>query len=171
MQFKIGKRAMYKRILVAVDGSKTSQAALHQGIQLAKEQHARLRLVHVIDEVALNVETPRELDKFWDAVREAGERILEKARARAVKAGIEPETKLLEIQTMGGLVRRVADFIVKEAKRWPADLIVIGTHGRRGLSHLLLGSVAEGVIRISAIPVLLIRGVERRARRARSRSA
>ena len=162
---------MYKRILVAVDGSKTSQLALRQGIQLAKEQQAQLRIVHVVDELTLNVESRYQLEDFWNAIRKAGEHILEKARARAVKAGIEPETKLLEIQTMGRLVRRVADFIVKEAERWPADVIVIGTHGRRGLSHLLLGSVAEGVIRISAVPVLLIRGVGRKARRTHSRSA
>lgn len=160
---------MYKRILVAVDGSKTAWLALRHGIQLAKEQQAQLRLVHVVDELTVNVETPHELEAFWNAIRKSGERILEKASADVAKAGIQPETKLLEIQTMGGLVRRVADFIVKEAEGWRADLIVIGTHGRRGLSRLFLGSVAEGLIRISAIPVLLIRGVERKSRRTRSR--
>jgi nucleotide-binding universal stress UspA family protein len=160
---------MYKRILVAVDGSKTSQLALRQGIQLAKEQHARLRLVHVVDEVSLNVETPHQLEAFWNAVRKAGARILEKEKARAVRAGIQPETKLLEIQTIGRLVRRVAEFIVQEAERWPADLIVIGTHGRRGISHLFLGSVAEGVVRISTTPVLMVRVAERKAKRAHPR--
>ena len=58
----------------------------------------------------------------------------------------------------GEPTRRVPDVVVAEAKRWPADLIVAGTHGRRGLSHLFLGSVAEGIIRISTVPVLLIRG-------------
>jgi nucleotide-binding universal stress UspA family protein len=160
---------MYKRILVAVDGSKTSQLALRQGIQLAKEQHARLRLVHVVDELNLNVETPYQLETFWNAIRKAGERILEKEKARAVRGGIQPEAKLLEIQTMGRLVRRVPEFIVKEAERWSADLIVIGTHGRRGVSHLFLGSVAEGVVRISTTPVLMVRGIERKAKRARTR--
>lgn len=162
---------MYRRILVAVDGSKASQLALRHGIQLAKEQQARLRIVHVVDELALNVETPRELKDFWNAIRKGGERVLEKARAHTVKAGIEPETKLLEIRAMGGLVKLVADFVVKEAERWHADLIVIGTHGRRALRRLLLGSVAEGVIRISAIPVLLVRGAGRKPRPDRSRSA
>ncbi|HLB16507.1 MAG TPA: universal stress protein [Burkholderiales bacterium] len=100
--------------------------------------------------------------------RKAGMRILENASVRAVKAGIEPQTKLLEIRTLGALVRRVADAIVEDAERWSADLIVIGTHGRRGLSKLFLGSVAEGVVRISSIPVLLIRGTDRSARRRRS---
>ena len=51
-----------------------------------------------------------------------------------------------------------APLLAAEAKAWPADLIVIGTHGRRGVDHLLMGSVAEGVVRISPVPVMLIRG-------------
>ena len=54
--------------------------------------------------------------------------------------------------------QRICDAINEEAKSWPADLIVIGTHGRHGFNHLLLGSVAEGVIRLAAKPVLVIRG-------------
>ena len=153
---------MYRRILVAVDGSKASGLALRQAIQLAKEQQARLRVVHVVDELLLNVETPRELKEYWGAVRKGGERVLEQASAHAAKAGIDSETKLLEIRTMGGLVRRIADVVVNEAERWRADLIVIGTHGRRALRRLLLGSVAEGVIRMSAAPVLLVRGPRRK---------
>lgn len=158
---------MYKRILVAVDGSDTSNAGLRHAIRLAKNVQARLRLIHVADEVTVNVETAYALEDFGSAIRRAGERILEKARAHAAKAGIQPETKLLEIQTLG---RRISDSIVEEAGRWPADLIVVGTHGRRGFSHLFLGSVAEGVVRISATPVLLIRQRERKPRRGRSRS-
>jgi nucleotide-binding universal stress UspA family protein len=158
---------MYKRILVAVDGSETSERALREGVRLAKEQHARLRLVHVVDELTAAGERPATPRQFWKAVREAGERILESARARAAQDGIEPETKLLEIRTFGGLVRRVPDLIVADARRWDADLIVIGTHGRRGLSKLLLGSVAEGVMRTAGMSVLLVRAAERKTRRAR----
>ncbi|KTD42196.1 universal stress protein [Legionella parisiensis] len=53
---------------------------------------------------------------------------------------------------------KVPEKIIEAAKNWPADLIVVGTHGRRGYQHLLLGSVAEGVIRNAPMPVLLIRG-------------
>ncbi|HYL23144.1 MAG TPA: universal stress protein [Burkholderiales bacterium] len=56
------------------------------------------------------------------------------------------------------LVRHIPEVIVKEAERWPADLLVIGTHGRRGLNRFLLGSVADGVLRRSSVPVLLVRG-------------
>jgi nucleotide-binding universal stress UspA family protein len=61
----------------------------------------------------------------------------------------------------------VPSLIVDEAGRWRADLIVIGTHGRRGISKLLLGSVADGVVRTAATSVLLIRGDGREAGRAR----
>jgi len=158
---------MYKRILVAVDGSNTSERALREGIRLAKEQRARLRLVHVVDELTAQGERPSTPGDFWKAARKAGERILENARAQAAQEGIEPETKLLEIRTFGSVIRRLPNLIVEEARRWPADLIVIGTHGRRGLSKLLLGSVADGVVRSSGTSVLLIRGLERKARRAR----
>jgi nucleotide-binding universal stress UspA family protein len=124
-------------------------------------------VVHVLDELTAKGEVPSTPAEFWKAVRKAGGRILESARARALEEGVEPETKLLEIRTFGSLVRRVPNLIVEEARRWSADLIVIGTHGRRGLSKLLLGSVADGVVRTAGTSVLLIRGAGRTAPRAR----
>jgi nucleotide-binding universal stress UspA family protein len=82
-------------------------------------------------------------------------RILAKAETVARDAGVKAETKLIE-STPGGA--RIASIIAAEAKAWPADLIVIGTHGRRGMDHLMMGSVAENVVRVSPVPVLLIRG-------------
>jgi len=158
---------MYKRILVAIDGSKTSERALQEGIALAKEPRARLRLVHVVDEFTVQGETPSTPADFWKAVRKAGARLLESARARAAKDGIDAETRLAEMRTFGSLVRRVSNLIVEDARRWKADLIVIGTHGRRGLSKLLLGSVADGVVRTAGVSVLLIRGGARKARGGR----
>ena len=158
---------MYKRILVAIDGSETSERALDEGVALAKAHRARLRLVHVVDELTAKSATPSTPADFWKVVRKAGALILESARARAAQDGIEAETKLLEIRTFGSLVRRVPNLIVEDARRWDADLIVIGTHGRRGLSKLLLGSVADGVVRTSGASVLLIRGADRKARRIR----
>lgn len=158
---------MYKRILVAIDGSATSNLGLRHAIQLAKEQHARLGLVNVVDEVVMELETHAEMIEIWNACKKSGETLLQKARSLAAKAAIEPETKLLEIETFG---QRIADSIVEEAKRWRADLIVLGTHGRRGLSHVFLGSVAEGVVRISTTPVLLIRGLVGKPKRPGPRS-
>jgi nucleotide-binding universal stress UspA family protein len=158
---------MVRRILVALDGSDTSERALREAIRLAQAPRARLRLVHVVDEFAAKAAPAASLDAFWKAARAAGRSLLDEAAARARKAGVEPETRLLEIRTLGSLVRRVPSLIVDEAGRWRADLIVIGTHGRRGISRLLLGSVADGVVRTAATSVLLIRGAGRKAGRAR----
>ncbi len=147
---------MFKRILVAVDGSATADLALQEAIKLAREQQAQLRIVHAID--ILNVYLgdgfvdPSEIS---EAQTRSGQEILGKAEAVARDAGIAVETGLLVIDTVG---RRVPEMIAADAESWPADLIVICTHGRGGLSHLLMGSVAEGVVRVATKPVLLIRG-------------
>lgn len=147
---------MYPKVLVAIDGSPTSDAALVEAITLAKEQGSALRLVHVVDAgpAYLSAETPFQLDEYERALYKAGEQILEKALAQVRARGLETETKLIQIVTIN---EHAADELVAEAQRWPADLIVVGTHGRRGFRHLLLGSVAEGVIRSAKQPVLLIR--------------
>lgn len=75
--------------------------------------------------------------------------------AKAKAARIKFNTKLAAIRR---LTQRICDVINNEAKRWPADLIVIGTHGRRGFNRMVLGSVAEGIIRLADKPVLVIHG-------------
>ena len=147
---------MFKRILVAVDGSHTAELALQEAIKLAAEVRAQLRIVHVVDIVNLNLSTefpnPTEI---WDAMTKAGKEILRKAAAAANEAGIAVESGLIEIDTLG---QRIPEVIAADADAWSAELVVIGTHGRRGLSRLLMGSVAEGVVRVATKPVLLIRG-------------
>ncbi len=145
---------MYQRILLAVDGSSTSDAALEEGIKLAKDQGARLRLVHVLDfsPLAWGTEGYIDLTVIEDAIRRTGEQILAKASQRAAEQKVEVESELLEC-----FGERVPHRISEEAEHWGADLIVIGTHGRRGFDHLLLGSVAEGVSRRASVPVLLVR--------------
>lgn len=147
---------MFKRILVAVDGSDTADQALQEAIKLAKELQAQLRIVHAVDTVNINLgeEFPNP-SEIADAMTRSGQEILRKAGAVARAAGIPVETRLIEIDTLG---HRIPEMIAADAEAWPADLIVICTHGRRGLSRLLLGSVAEGVVRVATKPVLLIRG-------------
>ena len=148
---------MYKHILVAVDGSDTSNLALQEAIRLAKEQQAVLRLVHVVDETPayMTMDMPYSIADYQKAMREAGQKVLATCAATAHQAGIEVDTQFVVLEL---LAQRICDAINEEAKRWPADLIVIGTHGRHGFNHLLLGSVAEGVIRLATKPVLAIRG-------------
>lgn len=147
---------MYKRILVPVDGSSTSDFALREAIEFVIDQKAELRIIHVIEDVApvWDVEFLN-FNEIREALRQAGKNMLAKAEAVARDAGIKAETRLIEATPPG---TRIASMIAAEAKAWPADMIVIGTHGRRGVDHLLMGSVAEGVVRISPAPVLLIRG-------------
>lgn len=147
--------AMFKRIMVAIDGSSTANAALHEAVKLAKDQQAVLHIVHVVDIVMLAVESPYELTEYEDLVRRAGEQMLNQAAAVARGGGIEVETVLLEVRQFQD---RIADEIARSAKDWRADVIVIGTHGRRGLSRLFIGSVAESLVRIAPASVLLIRG-------------
>jgi nucleotide-binding universal stress UspA family protein len=151
---------MFPRILIAVDGSDTSERALREAIVLAEEGASRLRIVHALDLVIGEIETPYELSEYEASLRADGERILKRAAQRANKAGVNAETSLLEVLQYGD---RVADEIVREAEKWRASLIVIGTHGRRGFRRALMGSVAEGVVRIAGAPVLLIRGKQARA--------
>jgi nucleotide-binding universal stress UspA family protein len=148
---------MYSRILVAVDGSHSSELALQQAINLAKLLDAHLRIVHAVEEVnAVNWDSEfGDPTEVWDALAQTGRKILDRAAAVAAEAHINTDTTLIELNTRN---RRVSEVIKEEADAWPADLIVVGTHGRRGLSHVFLGSVAEGVARIANHPVLLVRG-------------
>jgi nucleotide-binding universal stress UspA family protein len=155
---------MYKRILVAIDGSDTSDLALREAIRLAKDQNAMLRLVHVVDvtppphvttEPLSPLATQFPLADYQKALQEAGEKLLATRATTAREAGIDVDTKLIIVGILG---ERIVDAIEEQSKQWPADLIVVGTEGRRGFQRLMLGSVAEGVVRIATKPVLLIRG-------------
>ena len=144
----------YKRILVPVDGSRTSTAGLREALRLAKNQHARLRLLHVVDEMII-FNTPEgsiNLAPLLKALDRYGKRLLRKAEKLAFSRGIKAESELWE-----NAGARIADVITGRAKRWRADLIVMGTHGRRGVNRMLLGSDAELVVRNAAAPVLLVR--------------
>ena len=148
---------MFKRILVAVDASETSDLALQAAIRLASEQQASLRIAHVIDTTDINSMGSEYLDPsgMLERLTKNGQSILDKAEAAATAAGVAAETSLVKIEAMN---QRISEAIANEAEAWPADLIVIGTHGRRGLTRLFLGSVAEGAARLATKPVLLIPG-------------
>jgi nucleotide-binding universal stress UspA family protein len=145
---------MYKNILVAVDGSAASLRGLDEAIKVAKGVGGKLMLVHVVDELVAAADYVPSVyfDGIIQGLRETGTKVLEQGATIARRAEVPTEQGLLE--TVGG---RAADEIVRRARDWPADLIVMGTHGRRGLKRLVMGSDAELVVRLSAVPVLLIR--------------
>src|SRR5215813_1848263 len=140
---------VYKRILVPVDGSTTSMAGLDEALRLAKNQKARLRLLHIVDErmIFSNAEAGLNVEPVIDSLKKGGKRILERAAKLASARGVRADSELAENATS----------LVARARRWRADLIVMGTHGRRGVNRLVLGSDAELVVRSSPVPVLLIR--------------
>lgn len=145
---------MYKRILVGIDGSFPAVLALDEAIKLAREQGAKLRILHVVDSglvVSPNVPSANLVESEPARVEE-GRSILESAGDRARKEGVEAQTVLLEEMT-----HQPGQLIVDQAVEWPADLIVCGTHGRRGVRRLLLGSDSEYVVRRTPVPVLLVR--------------
>lgn len=144
---------MYQHILVPIDGSATSKLALQEALKFAQQQNARLELVHVLEDIwYFDQDNLLNYAALLESMRSSGEKILAQAQTLAQQVGITVETKLLEARG-----ERIASIIVEEAKRWSAELIIIGTHGRSGFSRLLLGSITEGVVRTAHIPVLLIR--------------
>jgi len=149
----------YRRILVPVDGSPTSAKGLKEAIKLTKEGRGKLLLLHVVEEYSafMAPEVGTSIAPILDSLRAAGKRTLAKVARGAAKSGARPQPVLVE-----NFGSRVADTIVKQAKRLRADLIVMGTHGRRGVKRALLGSDAELVVRHSRVPVLLVPAAGRR---------
>lgn len=149
---------MYARILVPVDGSPTATAGLREAMRLARGGRATIRLIHVIDRLSLVQAmdpTPMVVD-IMKSLEVSGRSALEEARALVEKAGIAVQVTLKR-PARGS----VADAIVEETRRWKAELIVMGTHGRRGISRMIMGSTAQGVVASSKSPVLLVRGPRR----------
>jgi len=149
--------SIYRRILVPVDDSSTAQAGLAAAIALAQDQQARLKLVAVANEAVKNYAggelgwiEPEGLD---ERIKTDSVASLDKAEKQAVAAGLSAERELI-VATDGHVGRH----IVQAALAWKADLIVIGTHGRQGLSLWLSGSTTETLLRGLNVPLLVVPG-------------
>jgi nucleotide-binding universal stress UspA family protein len=144
---------MYSRIMVAVDGSTASQRGLDEAIELARHLKSRILLVHVVEPwVMLTDTTPSTLHQLAEFTRSGGARLLKECEEKVAKAGVEVDSELVEtVATPAG------ECIAQKAKDADADLIVCGTHGRRGIRRLLMGSDAEQILRRAPVPVLLVR--------------
>ena len=142
---------MYQRILIPIDGSPTSNKALDAAVRLAREAGGSLRVVHVLDDLA-SITGYEYRGDLVALARDEGAKILASALSFAKAAGVEADSSLVE-----SAGKRLGDTVAQEAREWKADLVVVGTHGRKGVSRVLLGSGAEQVIRAAAVPVLVIR--------------
>ena len=154
---------MFKQVLVAVDGSPTANRGLRTAIDLAADQKAALAIVHVIDDMTsvsyvgdMGYVPGTFIDRVLDDLRANGRRILDKASALAKNAGVDARQVLVEAK--GG---SIADAILAQVRKVRADVIVLGTHGRRGLRRMVMGSDAEAIVRDARVPVLLVRGNDR----------
>ena len=147
---------MYERILVPVDGSETSRLGLREAIRLARSLNSRIRLIHIVNKLPWI--TPEELSAgtvqtLVDQLHSSGECILHDSVTEVRAAEVAVDSRLIE--AMGS---EAGDCVIEEAASWPADLIVCGTHGRRGVRRVLMGSDAEHILRRSSVPVLMVRG-------------
>lgn len=148
----------YSKIAVAVDGSSTSDLALQEAIRVASGGGGSVLALYVVDNGVMLFDAgfydPTQIER---AYVDSGKKALEAAGGMLGSAGVKFETKLV---TEPAVIGDIAGSINSAASEWGADLLVIGTHGRRGVRRLVLGSVAEAVIRQSTTPVLLVRGQE-----------
>ncbi len=146
---------MYQNILVPIDGSQTAELGLREAIGLASRLAARIRLMHVISDRPwlYSGTSPEVFDEILTHLRSSGESIIHEAKVAVRAAGVEVDHRLLEAPG-----DQAGEFIVAEAQGWPAQLIVCGTHGRRGLRRVLMGSDAQYIVTHSPVPVLLVRG-------------
>jgi len=140
-----------RHVLVAYDGTPQSEAALEHACR--HRDDTRLTLLHAIDPVAAGVSTevslPSTAPEWYESARERADALLSEAAATAAGHGLAAET-VVE-------VGRPAAAVVEYAEAYDVDHVVIGSHGRTGLSRVLVGSVAEAVVRRSPVPVTVVR--------------
>lgn len=145
---------MYSRILVPIDGSPTAQRGLEEALALAKLHRSSIVLLHVMEAFPMvpDMTSAVAWEQLDAALKDQGKKLLEAAHRAATEAGVASESRL-----DNSLAGRVCDIIVEQARATRCELIVMGTHGRRGIAHAMIGSDAERVIRLSPVPVLLVR--------------
>ncbi|MFT3803119.1 MAG: universal stress protein [Burkholderiaceae bacterium] len=146
---------MYKKILVPIDGSETAHLALEHAGAIARLCEASVVLLHVIDDQSYSSGYARPSVYIRDvrpAVLRSGKELLDGAARELDKMGVSVNSVLIESHG-----ERVAELIARQAAEQRCDLIALGTHGRRGVERLVIGSDAENLARIASVPVLLVR--------------
>ena len=146
----------FHHLLVPIDGSPTADKALDEAIRLASGSGAKVTLLHVMD--ALSHMTgfesgTRYAEQILPLMRSAGENLLAQAGQKVLAQGLKVECILIT-EGPGRVFEHVAD----HARNNNVDLIVLGSHGRRGIGRALMGSDAEQIIRHAPVPVLVVRG-------------
>lgn len=152
---------MYKRILIAIDGSETAEHAFDSALQLAHDNDAQLQPLYVIDNPLIAFDAPGyDPSILRDACVEEGKRLMADALARMRHENVAGTPRVVDVTPIG---EDISERIRISAHEFNADLLVLGTHGRRGFKRLFLGSVAERVVRSATLPVLLVPGRQAQA--------
>jgi nucleotide-binding universal stress UspA family protein len=142
---------LYKKILIATDGSEYTKNSVDYGIDLAKNTGAKLHAIYVVDTAAFaSIPMDAAWESMYELLRQEGDEATKYVADRAEAEGLDVERNTVE--------GHPADEIIKYAEKNSISLIVMGTLGKSGLDRFLLGSVAEKVVRTSKIPVLVVRG-------------
>jgi nucleotide-binding universal stress UspA family protein len=139
----------FKKILIAIDGEPIAAHAADMGAELARLAGAEMAFIHVIDPELVNAaDTGLQPAALAEQAKEDARRLIEEFRKRLP----QPASALAFVE-----VGSAATEIANAARDWPADLVVIGSHGRGGVKRALMGSVAESVMRHAPCPVLVVR--------------
>ncbi|MES2181117.1 MAG: universal stress protein [Pseudomonadota bacterium] len=148
---------MYQRILCPVDGSATSDCGMAEAIKLAKNQNAKLRFLHVVDTYIPTLDVTLDFNVAYlpEILHNNGKKLLQTAEDAARAEGVTVDSHMVES------IGTVSQFVVSEAETWPADLIVMGTHGLRGIKRMVMGSDAETIVRTSPVSVLLVKSTHK----------
>ncbi|MCV0441190.1 MAG: universal stress protein [Hydrogenophaga sp.] len=146
--------SVFPRILVAVGDDDLSKPAIQMAIRLARDQGAKLRLAYVSEVVPTKASSAQDLAELESTLREEGNAILHRVTEQAEAQGVDAESARLSIGTVKD---SIAEALARDAEEWGADLVITGSHGRKGIVRWLAGSVAESLARVSRVPVLIVR--------------
>ncbi|WP_179284174.1 MULTISPECIES: universal stress protein [Alcaligenaceae] len=145
---------MYRKILVALDGSDVAQAALEHALHLGSTENAEVVPVYVVEySSAYYSAAIYDVTPFHDAMMEEANKVVAMANERLTAAGVRGKARFIDKE---GITQTIAQQLQDAAEEEGADLVVLGTHGRRGFQRMVLGSVAEAFLRLSTRPVLLV---------------
>ncbi|ALM84535.1 universal stress protein [Bordetella sp. N] len=145
---------MYRKILVALDGSDVAQAAFEHALHLGSTEKAEVVPVYIVEySSAYYTSAVYGVTPFRDAMTEEANKVVAAANERLAAAGVRGKARFIDKE---GITQTIAQQLQETAVEEGADLVVLGTHGRRGFQRMVLGSVAEAFLRLSTTPVLLV---------------
>ena len=148
---------MYQRIMVAIDDSFATSSVLATAIEMAKLSGASLAICHAVDETLFaqkmgEIMLSNSVKSIESTLRSEAQAFVDQAAEVARAAGVAVETRLIASEA-----KQVADMLAEAAEKWRADLLVVGSNGKRGLDRFFVGSVASRLVQKARTSLLLVR--------------